>query len=59
VIGASKFGPDETTPSEAIKLCKEMEGFGFSHLIFIIPDIYTIKPIEIIGDEIIPALSKF
>ncbi len=40
-----------------IEQCKALADIGFQHVITGIPDIHTIEPLEMIGDEVIPAIK--
>jgi len=43
---------------EIIAKCKELASIGIEHVIFGIPDLETLKPLEILGKEIIPEVKK-
>jgi len=44
---------------EMISYCRELNQVGIQHLIVNIPDIATIKPLELLGKEVIPAVAEF
>lgn len=47
---------DDTVDS-VIRRLEELSGMGFSHVIFNMPDVYTITPLETFAREIIPAVA--
>ncbi len=57
VLGAIKISPDAMSTKELVELCKELEEIGFQHVIFNMPNTHEIKPIEIIGREVIPQIA--
>jgi hypothetical protein len=57
-IGRLDVG-SSTSIREAIKYCRSVNDAGIEHLIVSVPNDYEIKPIELIGREIIPAVADF
>lgn len=53
------LAPDAMTPAQLIEHCREMSKLGFQHLIFNMPNVSEIKPLETIGREVIPAVVEF
>jgi hypothetical protein len=47
------------TPAQVIEQCREFSEMGFQRLIVMLPDVHEIRPLEIIGREVIPAVAKF
>jgi alkanesulfonate monooxygenase SsuD/methylene tetrahydromethanopterin reductase-like flavin-dependent oxidoreductase (luciferase family) len=45
------------TAGSVISRIKELSGMGFTHAIFNMPDVYTIKPLETFAKEIIPSVA--
>ena len=45
------------TVSSAISRIKELSAMGFTHAIFNMPDVYSIKPLKTFAKEIIPAVA--
>ena len=43
--------------TEVVELCKELAEIGIQHVIFNMPNVHEIKPIEIIGQEVIPQVA--
>jgi F420-dependent oxidoreductase-like protein len=52
------FWPPDSTAQEFIDHCKELKKLGINHIIMSFPNVETITPIEKMGKEIIPAVSK-
>lgn len=50
-------GDDGLSTSEVIKLINDLGSMGYDHVIFNIHNVDTIKPLEIIGSEVIPVIS--
>jgi alkanesulfonate monooxygenase SsuD/methylene tetrahydromethanopterin reductase-like flavin-dependent oxidoreductase (luciferase family) len=50
------LAPGEMTPAQLIEHCRELGELGFQHLIFNMPNVSEIKPLETIGREVIPAI---
>lgn len=59
VFGKIEFGSDGRAVPEVIARCKELAEIGFDEFIFAMPSSYKIRPIEIIGEEVIPAVAGF
>lgn len=49
--------PGEDTAESVIKRCRELGQLGFQHVIFNMPNVSEIRPLEVFGREIIPALA--
>jgi len=50
---------DNLTSEDLITKCRELSKIGIQQLIVNIPNIATIKPLELIGKEVIPAVASF
>ena len=48
---------DGTSIKEMINRCKQLSQAGIQHVIFNMPNVATIKPLELIGKEVIPAVA--
>jgi F420-dependent oxidoreductase-like protein len=57
-LGTVNLAPDRMTSEEVIGLCREMSEAGIEHLIFNMPNVHEIKPLETFGEEIIPAVAE-
>lgn len=51
------LAPDRMKAKDVIEECKTMAGIGIQHAIFNMPNVHEIKPLEIFGKEVIPALA--
>lgn len=59
VLGTIKLSSDGIDATDVIELCRELTELGFHHVIFNMPNVLDIKPLEIFGQEIIPVVNKF
>ena len=55
-LGTVHLSGDDTVDG-VISRIKGLAAMGFTHVIFNMPDVYTIAPLEIFGKEIIPAVA--
>ena len=58
-LWATNLGPGGVTPAQVIEFCRGMASAGVQHLILSMPNVYEIKPLEVFGKEIIPAVAEF
>jgi F420-dependent oxidoreductase-like protein len=56
-LGGIDIGPGGTSPREVIEHCRSMKAAGIDHLIVSLARFHEIAPIEIMGKEVIPAVS--
>jgi len=56
-LGTVHLAPDKMTAQIVIDECKTLAGTGIQHAIFNMPNAHEIKPLEIFGKEIIPAVA--
>lgn len=56
-LGTVNFAPGGDSPEEVIALCRSFAEIGVQHLIFNMPNVHEITPLEIFGREIIPAVA--
>lgn len=54
-----KLAPDAMDSSEIIQICKKLADVGCQHLIFNMPNVDDIKPLEIMGREVIKEVKDF
>jgi hypothetical protein len=47
------------TAEDVIGFCREMNEAGIQHLIFNVPNVDEIEPLETFGERIIPAVAEF
>ena len=57
VVTYAKLAPGFQTAEEIILLCHDLADMGFEHIIFNLPNVDEIAPLDIFGSEIIPALQ--
>jgi F420-dependent oxidoreductase-like protein len=57
-LGTVNLGGDGMTEDEVIGLCRELNEAGIQHLIFNMPNVHEIRPLEVFGDRIIPAVAE-
>ncbi len=58
-IGRLDVDHSATSSRKVIEYCRSVSDVGIDHLIVSIPNDYEIRPIELIGKEIIPAVAEF
>ena len=57
-LGTVNLAPDGMTVDEVIELCRELNDAGIQHLIFNMPNVHEIEPLETFGEKIIPAVAE-
>jgi F420-dependent oxidoreductase-like protein len=57
-LGTVNLAEGGMTADEVIGFCRQMSEAGIQHLIFNMPNVHEIEPLERFGEEIIPALSE-
>jgi F420-dependent oxidoreductase-like protein len=58
-LGTINLAPDGMSVDEVIELCRGMHDAGIQHLIFNMPNVHEIRPLETFGEKIIPAVAGF
>jgi alkanesulfonate monooxygenase len=58
-LGTVEMQPGKMSASEVIPQCKALADAGVQQAIFNMPNVHEMKPLEIFGNEIIPAVSAF
>ena len=56
-LGTVSLGPDGMNAEEVIEICQELNDAGIQLLIFNMPNVHEIKPLETFGERIIPAVA--
>jgi F420-dependent oxidoreductase-like protein len=59
VLAGVNITSKSVTVSEVIKLCESLATLGVQHVIFNMSQFYELKPLEILGREIIPIVKEF
>jgi F420-dependent oxidoreductase-like protein len=57
-LGTANLSEGGMTPEDVINLCREMNEAGIQHLIFNMPNVEEIRPLETFAEEIIPAVAE-
>ncbi|MBA2712352.1 MAG: LLM class F420-dependent oxidoreductase, partial [Rubrobacteraceae bacterium] len=57
-LGTANLAEGGMTADEVIGFCREMGDAGIQHLIFNMPNVHGIRPLERFGEEIIPAVAE-
>jgi F420-dependent oxidoreductase-like protein len=58
-LGTANLSEGAMTSEDIINLCREISEAGIQHLIFNMPNVNDIAPLETFGEEIIPAVAEF
>ncbi len=58
-LGMVNLGAGGMSVSDVIAMCRTLADMGIQHFIFSMPNDYKITPIEIIGRDVIPVVTKF
>jgi F420-dependent oxidoreductase-like protein len=58
VLSTVHLAPDKMNSKNVIEECQALAGIGITHVIFNMPNVHEIKPLEVFGREIIPALAE-
>ena len=58
-LGTVQLGPEGLSSVEVVEVCREMSEAGIEHLIFNMPNVHEIGPLETFGREIIPTVAEF
>jgi F420-dependent oxidoreductase-like protein len=56
-LGTANLTEEGMTPEDVINLCREVNEAGIQHLIFNMPNVNDIAPLESFGEKIIPAVA--
>jgi F420-dependent oxidoreductase-like protein len=56
-LGTVRLAPDGEKPADVIALCRDLAGLGIQHVIFNMPNVSDLAPLEAFGREIIPAVA--
>jgi F420-dependent oxidoreductase-like protein len=56
-LSTVNLAADGMTEDEVIGLCRELNAAGIEHVIFNMPNVHEIKPLEAFGERIIPATA--
>ncbi len=56
-LGTADLQPGKMTPKDVIEQCRTLAALGVQHAIFNLPNVHTVRPLEVFGREIIPAVA--
>jgi F420-dependent oxidoreductase-like protein len=58
IIAPVDLGPGKMSAQAVIAQCEELRNLGVDHAIFYVADVHRIKPLEVFGRDIIPAVNR-
>jgi len=58
-LGTVQLAPGAQSAADVIAFCRELAALGIDQAIFNMPNVHEIAPLEIFGNEIIPAVAEF
>ena len=56
-LGTVHLGPGQLSSADVVVQCQALAQIGVQHAIFNMPNVHEIKPLEVFGREIIPAVA--
>ena len=56
-LGSVDLGPEGMSPHDVIGMCSDLSEAGIQHLIFNMPNVHKISPLETFGREIMPVVA--
>lgn len=59
VLGSVEFGPNAMSANEVVEVCHELSDMGFQQVIYNMPNIHEVTPIEILAEQVIPQVTAF
>ena len=57
-LGQVRLGSDGQGAKELIAQCRALAAVGIQHFIFSLANVHEVKPLEVIGREVIPAIAE-
>jgi F420-dependent oxidoreductase-like protein len=57
-LSTAHLAPGKMSTADVIKQCRDLAGLGVQQIIFNMPNVHEIKPLELFGREIIPAVAE-
>jgi len=57
-LDSINLSPGAMTAAQVVERCQKLNKIGIQHVIFNMPNVYEIKPIETIGREVIPEIAN-
>ena len=56
-LGSIHLASGQMTAEAVLSLCRQLAEVGFSHVIFNMPNMHDLTPLEVMGRDVIPALA--
>jgi hypothetical protein len=57
-LGSVNLGAESMGPDDVIEMCRDLGEAGIEHLIFNMPNVHEISPLESLGQKVIPAVAE-
>jgi F420-dependent oxidoreductase-like protein len=57
-LASVNLGADKMSARDVIEMCRDLNAAGVEHLIFNMPNVHEVRPLETFGKEIIPAVAN-
>ena len=58
-LGTVHLAPGEQTAADVIAECRALAAVGIQHVIYNMPNVEQITPIEIMGRDVLPVVGEF
>jgi F420-dependent oxidoreductase-like protein len=58
-LAAVDLSPGKTSAAEVVEQCRVLAAMGVQHALFYLHDVHELRPLEIFGRDVIPAVSGF
>jgi alkanesulfonate monooxygenase SsuD/methylene tetrahydromethanopterin reductase-like flavin-dependent oxidoreductase (luciferase family) len=59
VLGTVHLAPGHMQADEIVQVCHSLADMGIQHVIFNMPNVHEITPLEVFGNEIIPIVASY
>ncbi len=59
VLSMANISQGKMTGSDVVKICRKLADIGVQQVIFNMPNVHDITPLEVFGEEIIPSTTDF
>ena len=57
-LASVNLAADKMSVRDVIEMCRDLNAAGVEHLIFNMPNVHEIRPLETFGEEVIPAVTE-
>ncbi|MET0984712.1 MAG: LLM class F420-dependent oxidoreductase [Steroidobacteraceae bacterium] len=58
-LNTVQLAPGHMSTKDVVGLCRQLADMGVDHALFNFPNVHEIKPLEMFGKEVIPAVAEF